>query len=527
MESHHISKFIFFDKNYNALNESDLIEWSPVVVGVNIKKEYWFDAIVYLNGKEVISSVKKVNNNVLLVVSLGRLSAGGYVLSVREGANYFEISFTINPKKISYNSFKVMIEQIVTILPMDIAISMSDLGGLSGNKISKYEYMTIAQFYHLLRDLLYGTTTQLGIYDLLHKIKNKPHNELDKIKKNVNRDKAKHTSNQHIINAMRRSSNLDTAFLPRKVVDMRIVHDYDVIENQIVKRYILLFQKKATLVKEILQLLGDNSSVEEIEAELGKITRLYNTLEFMRNVSDIKKFNSRPTMVQKKNRAYRDALQGYLSLNKTILMNLDDDRLLTPLENTPYLYQVWGTLITIKSFMEILNELGYTIKKQEVIKIENQESNICALSNGTSIIEAYNEGYQILVRMYTEKSYTKYSDIKSVSFTQRPDVSVEIFRKEKTGLLIIDPKYKLTLDNSLDVEIERDSKPKKIDIDKMHAYSDSIRVSGERVVEYAAIIYPGETQSYTENLEALKGYPGSDDELILKLKDIFRKYLKD
>ena len=56
-------------------------------------------------------------------------------------------------------------------------------------------------------------------------------------------------------------------------------------------------------------------------------------------------------------------------------------------------------------------------------------------------------------------------------------------------LILFDPKYKL--DSETNGE-PGDGKPKKVDIDKMHAYRDAIRLAdGDRVIRYAATNYPG------------------------------------
>jgi predicted component of viral defense system (DUF524 family) len=86
---------------------------------------------------------------------------------------------------------------------------------------------------------------------------------------------------------------------------------------------------------------------------------------------------------------------------------------------------------------------------------------------------------------------------RSITFPQRPDVVLAV--RSTTGrerLYIFDPKYKLdseyrnpSSDEPLDgneVHPHQRSRPVKADIDKMHAYRDSIRdQKGERVTRYA------------------------------------------
>ena len=72
-----------------------------------------------------------------------------------------------------------------------------------------------------------------------------------------------------------------------------------------------------------------------------------------------------------------------------------------------------------------------------------------------------------------------------------------------------------------------DGKPKKTDIDKMHAYRDAIRgEDGIRVVRYAAILYPGPEVSYSEGLEALRAYPGAEQDLERRIRSLLQCALR-
>ena len=91
-----------------------------------------------------------------------------------------------------------------------------------------------------------------------------------------------------------------------------------------------------------------------------------------------------------------------------------------------------------------------------------------------------------------ERTYGNGGGQRSVSFTQRPDVAVDI--RSQSGdldLVLFDPKYKLDADD------ERSGIPVKSDVDKMHSYRDAIRDPlGEHLVRFAATLYPGRTQCY-------------------------------
>jgi predicted component of viral defense system (DUF524 family) len=90
---------------------------------------------------------------------------------------------------------------------------------------------------------------------------------------------------------------------------------------------------------------------------------------------------------------------------------------------------------------------------------------------------------------------------------------------------LFDPKYKL--EGELIEGESADGKPKKTDIDKMHAYRDAVRgEDGIRVVRYAAILYPGPEVRYSEGLEALRAYPGADQDLEKRIRILLRRALR-
>ena len=84
---------------------------------------------------------------------------------------------------------------------------------------------------------------------------------------------------------------------------------------------------------------------------------------------------------------------------------------------------------------------------------------------------------------------------------------------ERPQVLLFDPKYKLDGDAS-PPEPNADPAslglPKKVDIDKMHAYRDAIRDEhGWCVVRHAAIPDPGRSVPYMDGLAAVGAVPGS------------------
>jgi predicted component of viral defense system (DUF524 family) len=113
-----------------------------------------------------------------------------------------------------------------------------------------------------------------------------------------------------------------------------------------------------------------------------------------------------------------------------------------------------------------------------------------------------------------------------MTFTQVPDVTVEV--RPPGGplqLYLFDPKYKLDSDQADSSSVS----PEKEDIDKMHAYRDALRgPQNERVVRYAAILYPGPSVAFStgnddnSEIAALSANPEDTAALSASLRHILR-----
>ncbi|MBM3678487.1 MAG: hypothetical protein FJW96_11485 [Actinobacteria bacterium] len=93
------------------------------------------------------------------------------------------------------------------------------------------------------------------------------------------------------------------------------------------------------------------------------------------------------------------------------------------------------------------------------------------------------------------------------------------------GTRPFDPKYKLVSEEGAEAG---DGRPKKIDIDTMHAYRDAIRDQAERrVVEYAGILYPGPQVLFADGIEALSANPLHPEALDQRLTSLFEAALAE
>ena len=153
---------------------------------------------------------------------------------------------------------------------------------------------------------------------------------------------------------------------------------------------------------------------------------------------------------------------------------------------------------------------GYKLVRERLVGREGGGAFVRVLPDGGPAVVLMHPTSGTEVRLVPERSYPAGpgSGLRSITYTQRPDIAIEIrIPGERTTVLLFDPKYKL--DGELLEAAVSDGKPKKVDIDKMHAYRDAIRDdAGDRVVVYAAILYPGPAQEFRGGIEALSAHPG-------------------
>jgi len=232
--------------------------------------------------------------------------------------------------------------------------------------------------------------------------------------------------------------------------------------------------------------------------------------------------------------------EGYLELHRAAAVRFEHPALDAPLENIPALYQLWGILHVINAVIEVGTGLGFKVVRQALVRRDALGLFVQILPAGRAALELRHSASRTSITLMHEQSFSRSSHLRSITYVQRPDVVIEVTDNEGTSRLILfDPKYKLdseylgsvtdTLGDALEEAEgspdELAGQPKKIDVDKMHAYRDAIRNSaGDRVVDYAAIMYPGPTVEYGAGIGALSAYPGASHPLEAQLRLILHRH---
>jgi hypothetical protein len=485
-------------------------EWTPLWVEALIPAEDWAGAELWRGAEPIALGLRRLGGEVRVVGEWPRSGTGNYELRLRWRSRDYRLTFAVQPEKLSSESYARMLEDLETRLPASIALSLQRLGGLSGLELLSPQESTIAEEVHRLRHAISGGTGRPGLAAILPEIARDPHSILSPQEIWVRRGRARRPHPARLVHALTSAGNLAVDLKPLRVLDTRVEHTTDVYENRLVKAFSNQVYRRLHRVR---RLSLPSAVQEEIEHLLLTLQAAQRQAAFLSDVRELDHTPDQVSMVLLKRSAYRAALEGYLEFQRRIAVRLEAAALEAPLQNLPYLYQVWGALTIIDVLLTVGKTLGYRLVRERLIGREGGGAFLRILPDGGPAVILLHPPTGTQVRLIPERSYSAASSsgLRSITYTQRPDIAIEIQDPgESPRVLLFDPKYKL--DGEALAEDGSDGKPEKVDIDKMHAYRDAIRdPEGRRVVEHAAIMYPGPTQIFEYGIEALSAYPGTTE----------------
>ncbi|MEI6206699.1 MAG: DUF2357 domain-containing protein [Desulfuromonadales bacterium] len=499
-------------------------EWSTSFVEVCLPLEDIDSVALFLQGREMNVIRSRQFGTAMLLANWERSNPGSYRLRLVHGGTVYEEKVTIRPQKISFDSFGTMLEDLECRLPATIALSLQQCGGLVGIKTQPPGESTLAQQILRLQRAVHGTDRRTGLLRIITELTDRYHQILTTSEIWVKREKVRRPSAARLMQSLTRSGNLDEKGVPQHIIDTRVEHTADVYENRLLNTFIRQVERRLSALQRALS--GKNNAqgikLSEMQAALKKARR---AAAFLDDVSELSLSPDCLTMVLLKRPPYRAALEGYLEFHKNASVRLDEALLDAPLDNLPRLYQFWGTLIVLQALLEVGSGSGYFIDHESLFHRDSGGLFVKLLPDGKDVIRLKHPHTGTVVKLTPERSFLRNRGLGSVSYEQRPDIVIELIRADNVReVYIFDPKYKLASEE----QSNGDGKPQKTDIDKMHAYRDAIRdESGKRVVKYAAILYPGQSELFDHGLAALRAYPGEEDELLLAIKERLKPVLDE
>jgi hypothetical protein len=489
------------------------LEWKSALIDVDATSDDWRSIELSIQGTPTSVRVEHRFGQDRLLADWPLSGTGNYKVMLNIGSYAETRVITIRPRKINDAAYTFMIDDLQRRLPTSIAIGLQKAGGLSGIQLMPPEEGTLAQELVRLRRAVDGVEgVRPGLAAILHELAQDHYAVFRSHEPWVDRRAVRRPSPGGLVRALIRGHNLDDGGELIQVVDRRTEQTVDVYENRLVKLFAQQVRSHLYAVLAEVHRRPDPAFLHEAVSLRGRLDRACRLARFLDEVSLPTFLPLRLSMVLMKRDPYPAVLEGFLEFSRGLAVRLDDEVTDAPLENLPSLYQTWGTLIVLDALIKAALKAEFEIRVQRLCERRRSELFIRLLPDGKPLLELVRSADGATLRFISELSIGSNGRYTSESFTQRPDILIEVQQENQSQLLLFDPKYKL--DSEISDANDPGAHPKKGDIDKMHAYRDSIRdASAKRVVSFASILYPGPTIRYGDGIAALKAMPGEDDEL--------------
>ena len=524
--------------NLSGREVASPLEWERYRIVLPIAAEDWEQAELTVQGARIDVVLSQIDGAPAAIADWERRNAGNWLCILRVSGNEtMRKNVVVNPRKLDTQSFEQMLVDIDEQLIGSILFSLETLGAFAGEKGRPPNPSTAAEELQRVERAVLGDANGPGFAEALLRIGTDPHKILHSEPIWVRSEAARAPVADRLALAYAAPENARAQMLDpdaglERVWDARVEHTFDVYENRILKTFV---NDLVVRVRRLAARLNDeNERLQRVQEKLETASR---AADFLVEVGSLRSAPRKPSMVLMKRIDYQIAYRRWLEYRKFSSLSILCDARSAPLENTPLLYEIWGSLLAVGVLLQGAIDSGWHIARQDLFVIRDGWCVDLAWS-GRPIIVLENRDTGASINVLPQHSFTSRGRLRSISLTQRPDLVIELERPGyQPSLIVLDPKYKLradTLAQSMSEELDEEDreltaqgKPVKSDIDKMHAYRDAIRDEhGCHAITHAAIIYPGhENTDYAGEVGAIGARPGKTGSAKFYLKELFETIL--
>tara|TARA_R110000868_G_scaffold405577_1_gene685087 strand:- start:7146 stop:8738 length:1593 start_codon:yes stop_codon:yes gene_type:complete len=526
--SHPIFDIGFLGADHAVIEQPQ--EWAPCYVHIIGDVAHWEDLRLVIQKTSITLSLKRFDGQTHLLAPWERSGPGHYdIRLLHDGDEVCARRVEVRSSKFSQSSYESLMQELEETLPAAIVIGLSNTGGFTGARNASPVAGGVGHELSRLRRAVYGVEgVRPGLVDVLFELSDKPHSRLQTEHLWVRADKARRPVASQLYRAAASPANVLDRKRPTKVIDGRVEQTVDVYENRLVKLFWAQVDRRLRYLLNRVGAQRDSGHVKEISEMIRLLRRGRRQAGFLDDVRLPQQPPTNLTMVLLKNEPYRAAMEGWLEFTKSQTVQLDLPQLDAPLENLPLLYETWGVLKVIEALLVVAARHGYQTIKQRLVKRPAGDLFVEVLPDGQPALVMKHPDTARVLSLRPQANYRRSGTLNSISFAQIPDISIEIKSDDgRHDLLIFDPKYKLRSEILADSSAPPDGRPKKEDIDKMHAYRDAIRDENmNHVVRFAATLYPGqENQMFHDDIAAISAVPGEGSKLEETLDQILSRHL--
>ena len=493
-------------------------EWEPSTLEVGVTKEEWLgqDTQLKLQGEVFATAQASPSWRGTVSVEWPRSGPGNYLIELEAPSGSASIAFAIRSGKLSSDALARTIDALESGLPTSIAVGLRRLGALQGLRLLPRRESTLAQELLRLRRAVQGTSRRPGLAQALWSISRDPHRIFRSEDVWMRADRVRRPQPARLALAVAAAGNVSEDGGLRKLIDQRVEHTADVYENRLLKTFV---EEVAMRLRRLLaEVVDREAELAELEALSNELSRAQRAATFLAEVGTPRDLPIVLTMVLVNRPEYRAVLDGLVEFRRSVAVHLEDEALDAPLENLPYLYQRWCLLEVVEAVTRVAGARGFRVVEERLSRRRQAALFIEVLPAGEPLVRYRHEESGTEATLTHERTFGQTGSPRSVSFQQRPDIVLDVRAPDSAPrLFVFDPKYKLDSEDRDDEE-GLTGRPKKSDIDKMHAYRDAVREEdGERVIEYAAILYPGRSWHFGHDVAALQAVAGREANLQMEL----------
>ena len=483
-------------------------EWEDSKIQVLVPLAEWENLTLATQGRLLPLKLEKLKGETAVIADWPQSGPGKFFLKLTGPDRHQEFTFEIEPRKISPESYSRLISDLENRLPSAIAMSIDQLQGRVGARLTAPDLALIDQELMLLRRAVFGLPgIRPGLKEILRQVGANPHRNFSTQNPWVQQRHVRRPSISGLIAAISRPQNTDANGLPLQVLDTRVKQSLDTYENKIICSLVDQINLRSRHLERTISSKKKNPRIPQIRDVLKELGLARQSIAAFRDVKPLTTVPDQITMVLLKRPEYRIAYEILLELNRNLSTQLQDSRLDSPIDKLPDLYQLWCTLEIFLGILDAAKTFDLNIQHRLTRRVGSTLF-VKVIPDGKPAIELSNVDETLKIIVVPEQTFGEASDDKaySVSYSKRPDIVVSIeSRGTPASLLLFDPKYNL----SGEITPKSDTtKPCGVDINKMHTYRDAIRgADGRRSVKFAAIVYPGQEYDFTD-VAALSGTPG-------------------
>lgn len=308
---------------------------------------------------------------------------GNYELSLQCRGYQEQLQIALVPTNFNQNDFSALMSDLTEVLPMSIASQLqkcgAQLGSLDNKNSLENEYLEI-------RRAVTGTKERMGILQLLPIIERECHHILVPRTEIRNTNQVRRPDITKLSQIMSMPGNVLTPTKVYQMFDITVERSFDTYENRLVKAYVQALRSKLSRLQAQRHMIPPVVA-REIETLINDFNLACARATFLREVKLPTYFAGRITMVLLKNHTYRQVFEDYLALNQQSSVSLQEVALNNPLNQFPFLYELWANLRVLNATLQACVDLGFRCASHNWVRRFNKRIFVQVMNDHLPAVE--------------------------------------------------------------------------------------------------------------------------------------------